>query len=154
MFFRNITRCLTTQQLSRSQQPLFFSTDNMTNTTNPWWEEYNSKGLEFQVSRVPQQLIGVSGWSAPTGAAKEIPFAVERTNKGKNLPVYRDYRNGRTRIITQVRKVLGCVDTLCQELSKILPKSTKIQVRSGSQVIYIYGDYRKEIILYLKGLGY
>ncbi len=32
-----------------------------------------------------------------------------RTEKGKQLPVYTDFKNGRSRVVTSVRKVAGDV---------------------------------------------
>lgn len=37
---------------------------------------------------------------------KQVPFMVRRT-KSNNLPVYLDYRNGRARILTIIRKIEG-----------------------------------------------
>lgn len=46
---------------------------------------------------------------------------VSRTAKGKQLPVYTDYKNGRTRVLTVVRKVAGDVEVRLSEPAPLLP---------------------------------
>ena len=48
------------------------------------------------------------GQPAPPGCKADIPFRVART-KSRNLPVYLDYKNGRTRVLTLIRKIDGNV---------------------------------------------
>ena len=38
-----------------------------------------------------------------------VRLQVMRTDKGKQLPVYTDFKNGRSRVVTSVRKVAGDV---------------------------------------------
>lgn len=49
-----------------------------------------------------------TGQPAPPGSKADIPFRVART-KSRNLPVYLDYKNGRTRVLTLIRKIDGNV---------------------------------------------
>lgn len=49
-----------------------------------------------------------TGRPAPPGSKADIPFRVART-KSRNLPVYLDYKNGRTRVLTLIRKIDGNV---------------------------------------------
>ena len=49
-----------------------------------------------------------TGQPAPPGSEADIPFRVART-KSRNLPVYLDYKNGRTRVLTLIRKIDGNV---------------------------------------------
>lgn len=63
-----------------------------------------------------------TGYVKSLGPLPDLPFKVlvliilangswcvqlERTSKADNLPVYSDYKNGRTRILTLVRKFYG-----------------------------------------------
>ncbi len=56
----------------------------------------------------------VSEWSAPigqpapVGSVPSIPFCVRRS-KYQNLPVYTDYKSGRSQVLTKVTKVDGDV---------------------------------------------
>lgn len=49
-----------------------------------------------------------TGQPAPPGSKADIPFRVTRT-KSRNLPVYLDYKNGQTRVLTLIRKIDGNV---------------------------------------------
>ncbi len=69
------------------------------------------------LSSVLQCLLcvrGLSEWSAPigrpapVGSTPSIPFCVHRS-KYKNLPVYTDYKSGRSQVLTRVTKVDGDV---------------------------------------------
>lgn len=45
----------------------------------------------------------------PLGNTSHIPFLIERTHNN-NLPVYSEYKNGREKRITIVRKIYGDID--------------------------------------------
>jgi len=49
----------------------------------------------------------------------ETPFHIERTKSG-NLPVYRDYKNQRYRVYTEIRMITGDVNAFVEELGKIV----------------------------------
>ena len=49
----------------------------------------------------------------------ELPFAINRTELGKQLPVYVDYKNGRTRVVTQIRKYEGDETVLADEVQRV-----------------------------------
>ena len=63
--------------------------------------------------RVPASLANLaaktpSGWAPAAGAdATALGFSVRRSGPSGNLPVYSDFRNGRTRQLTLVRRVEG-----------------------------------------------
>lgn len=98
---------------------------------------------------------------------------VARTEKGQQLPVYTDFRNGRTRVLTLVRRcsgqpqVCGTVwwracwaglsshrvvhQVLARELKKVCGH-TDVEVRQGR--VEVKGNYRREVKEYLAGLGF
>lgn len=93
-----------------------------------------------------------SGWIAPTGQVPvDLPFGVARTSVGQQLPVYRDYRNGRTRIITQVRKMSGDKQVAADEMSKVCGGAT-VETKQGR--LEVVGDYAVPVKLWLAGLGF
>ena len=50
---------------------------------------------------------------------EELPFSVTRTPVGKQLPVYTDYKNGRTRVVTLLRKYEGDETVLADEVQRV-----------------------------------
>jgi hypothetical protein len=55
----------------------------------------------------------------PLGLIEALPFQIERTHKN-NLPVYTDLKTGGQAKVTVVRKIVGDVDILKTELSKVV----------------------------------
>eukprot|EP01138_Halocafeteria_seosinensis_P000185 gb/GECG01000191.1/.p1 GENE.gb/GECG01000191.1/~~gb/GECG01000191.1/.p1 ORF type:complete len:162 (+),score=10.76 gb/GECG01000191.1/:1-486(+) len=97
------------------------------------------------------QVMRPSGYVPPQGASQDIPFRVERTTKGRQLPVYTDYRNGRTRVMTILRRYKGDTHTLRQAVSEICDGRPVIQ-RPGR--LELKGDYSKPLKDYLARLGF
>ncbi|CAE7866894.1 img2 [Symbiodinium sp. KB8] len=92
------------------------------------------------------------GWIAPMGGTPaDIPFKVSRTAKGKQLPVYTDYKNGRTRVLTVVRKVAGDVEVAGEELKKVC-QGADVQLKAGR--VEVKGHWAGPIRDYLYGLGF
>ena len=54
----------------------------------------------------------------PENQPENIPFAVERTEIGKALPVYTDYKGGGTKVQTMIRRIRGDVHALKGEMEK------------------------------------
>ncbi|CAK4648935.1 hypothetical protein LEN26_021179 [Aphanomyces euteiches] len=108
--------------------------------------------LKYQPTYVPEK-VSFNGWSPARaeGPLDGIPFHVKRTATGLQLPVYRDYRNGRTRVITIVRRFQGDEAELQQELSTVC-KGKPVVSRPGR--LEVVGDYAAEIKQYLTGLGF
>jgi hypothetical protein len=90
-----------------------------------------------------------SGFEMPLGGTEKLPFAVDRTNSG-SLPVYMDYRAGRTRTETIVRKITGDVKAIASELVKITGSTV---VQKPAQVV-VKGHHLRIIRLWLRSLGF
>ncbi len=110
------------------------------------------RSLKYEPSYVPEK-VSFNGWSParPEGPLEGLPFSIRRTSTGLQLPVYRDYRNGRTRVITIVRRYDGNEEELLHELSTICNGSPVIR-RPGR--LEIIGDHAQKIKQYLTGLGF
>ncbi|OQS03100.1 hypothetical protein THRCLA_04593 [Thraustotheca clavata] len=108
--------------------------------------------LKYEPSYVPEK-VSFNGWSPARaeGPLEGVPFSVKRTSTGLQLPVYRDYRNGRTRIITIVRRYDGNEKELRDELSTVCDGSPVISRPGRLEVV---GDYSTKIKQYLTGLGF
>ncbi|KAG8459336.1 hypothetical protein KFE25_012972 [Diacronema lutheri] len=86
----------------------------------------------------------------PPAPAATPGFRVFRSNYNE-LPVYHDYRNGRTRRLTLVRKYVGDAEELCRELARVCAQP-KVEVRTGR--IEIKGLHKEKVVAYLESLGF
>lgn len=92
-----------------------------------------------------------SGWTPPPTTMPELPFHIERSHVGQSLPVYTDYKGGRTKVVTVLRKVSGDVSELLIDLRKVCDMS-EIEIRPGKVVIH--GNYHWRVKHWLARLGF
>eukprot|EP00187_Rhodella_violacea_P012376 CAMPEP_0184713984 /NCGR_PEP_ID=MMETSP0314-20130426/4229_1 /TAXON_ID=38298 /ORGANISM="Rhodella maculata, Strain CCMP 736" /LENGTH=185 /DNA_ID=CAMNT_0027176775 /DNA_START=28 /DNA_END=585 /DNA_ORIENTATION=+ len=78
------------------------------------------------------------------------PFYVSRSSKAGMMPVYSDLRKDGRRM-TIVRRIRGDMKAMAEELTKVC-EGTDVKIRQGS--IEVKGDYRRQIIYWLKALGF
>jgi large subunit ribosomal protein L49 len=76
---------------------------------------------------------------------------VHRTTKGKQIPIYTDFKNGRTRELTILRRGTGNVEALREELRRVTG-GAEVHVRPGR--IEVEGNRSKELKTWLMGLGF
>ncbi len=86
----------------------------------------------------------------PLGNTEHLPFFIQRSKSG-NLPIYRDYKHGRMKKMTLVRKISGDVEELMIELKKIC-SNTDIEAKVGC--IVIKGLHKQVLTDYLIRLGF
>ena len=67
------------------------------------------------------------------------------------MPVYSDFKNGRTRKLTIVRKIVGDEEALAAEIHRVTG-GAEVTVRPGR--IEVLGDRRTELKNWLMGLGF
>ena len=79
------------------------------------------------------------------------PFRVDRTAVGNCLPVYTDYKNNRTRVVTVVRRVKGDMDEFVREC-KVVCGTDKVELRGSS--FHVEGNHIKAVQTWLYGLGF
>ncbi|KAJ1626074.1 ribosomal protein L49/IMG2, partial [Pavlovales sp. CCMP2436] len=77
-------------------------------------------------------------------------FKVYRSNYNE-LPVYHDYKNGRTRRLTLVRKYVGDTQALVRELVRVC-EQPQVYVRTGR--IEIKGLHKDKVVAYFESLGF
>lgn len=107
--------------------------------------------LKYEPTYVPTK-VSFNGWSpAPETPLPGLPFHVKRTAVGLQLPVYRDYRNGRTRVLTIVRRFKGDEAELQAEMSKVCG-GKEVALRPGR--LEVQGDHAGDIRKWLIGLGF
>eukprot|EP01036_Dinobryon_divergens_P051643 gene51643-69110_t len=87
--------------------------------------DYSSLDLEYLPTYEPVGFISKIGWSKPPLEKPNLPFEVERTNIGAGLPVYTDYKSGRTKVVTILRRCRGDIATLRSEMEKVCGQPVK-----------------------------
>lgn len=112
--------------------------------------DFDALGLEFKMNHTPDVKVPRHYWSPKPETAPSLPFAVDRA-AGDALPVYTDYKHGRTKVVTIVRKIRGDVDVMCGEVQKVC-ENAAITIRPGK--IVIDGNYHRRIKVWLAGLGF
>jgi large subunit ribosomal protein L49 len=113
--------------------------------------EVEVEPLKYEPTYVPEK-VSFNGWSpAPEAPLPGIPFSIKRTSTGLQLPVYRDYRNGRTRVLTILRRYNGDEEELRQEMTKVCG-GKEVKARPGR--LEVTGDYATEVKKWLTGLGF
>jgi large subunit ribosomal protein L49 len=110
--------------------------------------DFAALNLKYPVDN-PTFAIPKIGWSPKPADSPKLPFFVERTD-GQALPVYTDYKGGRTKVITILRKIKGDVNELKLEVEKVVGKN--VEVRAGKLVVV--GNYHLRLKLWLIGLGF
>lgn len=113
--------------------------------------EVEVPALKYAPTYEPEK-VSFNGWSpAPEAPLPDLPFHVKRTALGLQLPVYRDYRNGRTRVLTILRRFNGDEEELRTEMSKVC-HGKEVAVRPGR--LEVVGDHVGDIKKWLTGLGF
>jgi large subunit ribosomal protein L49 len=86
----------------------------------------------------------------PTEGKPQRAFIFIRT-KSDNYPVFTDFKNGRTRELTVLRKYRGDVEAITKELSALFPES-KVVEKVGR--IEISGLHTRKVVSWMKSLGF
>eukprot|EP00761_Pharyngomonas_kirbyi_P000544 gb/GECH01000544.1/.p1 GENE.gb/GECH01000544.1/~~gb/GECH01000544.1/.p1 ORF type:complete len:170 (+),score=45.68 gb/GECH01000544.1/:1-510(+) len=111
----------------------------------------NQVDLKYPIRRSAEELQSdnPTGFQKPLGILDPLPFHVKRTGFAQ-IPVYIDYRNGRTRVLTIVRKIEGDMRALREELEKIT--QTHVEQKQGR--LQVKGNHSPMIKTYLRALGF
>lgn len=107
--------------------------------------------LKYALREIDPAIITPSKWSPPMGGFESLPFRVFRTAKGKQIPVYTDFKNGRTRCLTLVRRIRGDANDLAQEMSRVCD-GKEVTIRPGR--VEVVGNYRDRVEEWLLRLGF
>ena len=81
-----------------------------------------------------------------------LPFEVKRTQFG-HLPVYTEYRNGRGRILTLVRRIEGDGGALAEKVKAFLP-SSDVSLNATTGHLVVNGNHQRTLRYYLTALGF
>lgn len=110
--------------------------------------------LNYALIKNPKEIKVVKNnmWTEPPLEQPEnLPFAVERTEVGKSLPVYTDYKGGGTKVTTMIRRIRGDVHALKEDMEKVCD-DREVHIRPGKLVVD--GNYHSRIKLWLSALGF
>lgn len=112
---------------------------------------FSELNLKYPViNNNPEFEIARSGWSPKPATTPALPFLVSRAGENNNFPVYTDYKNGRTRIMTIVSKISGDIEALRADMEKVV--GNEVQIKSGKLIVQ--GHYRMRLKKYLLALGF
>ncbi|TPX71093.1 hypothetical protein SpCBS45565_g01302 [Spizellomyces sp. 'palustris'] len=93
----------------------------------------------------------------PDGTAiqtkESLPYLVKRTSKSGWLPVYREFKNGKTQTLTIIRRVDGNVKQLADDLGQFVP-SDRIEIKELQRHIVLKGDYLFAVRDWLTARGF
>lgn len=107
--------------------------------------------LKYELREIDPSLVTPSKWAPPMGGYEDLPFRVFRTAKGKQVPVYTDYKNGRGRCLTLVRRFRGDAHALGEEMSRVCD-NRPVTIRPGR--VEVVGNYRGRVAEWLQRLGF
>jgi hypothetical protein len=109
------------------------------------------EGLVFPVRLENVRAYRPYGWTPPAGGFSDLPFRVCRTEKGNNIPVYRDIR-GHKRVYTVLKRVYGRIDLLASDMRRVCNGET-ICIRPGPR-LEVRGDYLFQVREWIRALGF
>lgn len=110
-----------------------------------------SFSLPIEVPTAGKQQLSVAMTNLLVLLLHFIFEQVFRTAKGKQVPVYTDYRNGRTRAMTILRRYRGDVEELAAEMSRVCD-GRPVSIRPGR--MEVKGNYRGRVAEWLTRLGF
>ena len=97
-------------------------------------QTFQDCGLELELTNHdPSIIIKKSYWTKPPLKLPNLNFAVERTLVGAELPVYTDYKGGRTKVVTILRRIKGDITLLKSEMEKVVGR--EVTIRPGKLVV-------------------
>ncbi|KAG2377824.1 hypothetical protein C9374_008909 [Naegleria lovaniensis] len=114
----------------------------------PLQKDFVSKVLQEQLDA--KEGVKIPVFHFPLKETQDLPFHVSRSAYG-SLPVYLDYKNGRTKTITIVRKIKGDLNKLKDDISKITGE--EVTLRAGDQ-LEVKGNHARILRLYLRAVGF
>lgn len=82
-----------------------------------------------------------------------MPISISRTELGGQLPVYTDFRHGRTKCYTLVKRISGDVNALAKELRAVLGGAV-VEASPERGTLRIHGNKSEEVKRWLLGLGF
>ncbi|GAB5360408.1 hypothetical protein AAMO2058_000625400 [Amorphochlora amoebiformis] len=102
-----------------------------------------SRGLSGYLFR---RFLSTTGSTQPS-----LAFKIERT-RSQNLPIYLDYKKGRTQCKTIVRKYKGDATVLASHIKHVVGTHHLIKMKAST--LEVDGDHLDELKKYFEKLGF
>lgn len=116
-----------------------------------WDIDFSGMELKYPVDSTKTFLLPRRGWAPPPeDERRDLPFYVLRTEMN-GIPVYSDFKAGRTKVVTMIRKLHGDVNELASEFSKIADGKV-VRIKPGH--LEVDGNYVMRTKKWLIGLGF
>jgi large subunit ribosomal protein L49 len=147
MFCRTLAKMGSKPPRKVPNPPFLHASQLAPSDVNP---DFNALNLAYPLTKDPTFQIPRIGWSPKPDQTPNLPFLVERTEVGKSLPVYTEYKGGRTKVVTILRKIKGDVNILKAEVEKVVGR--EVVVKPGKLVVD--GNHHMRLKSYLTGLGF
>jgi len=112
--------------------------------------DFQSLGLKYEMNHPINLALVKHCWAPQPEIAPKLPFHIDRTDIGLSLPVYTDFKGGKTKVITIIRKCKGDINALKEEVEKVVGK--EVSLRPGK--IVVDGNYHRRLKMWLTGLGF
>lgn len=94
-----------------------------------------------------------SGYVPPPDSAPRLPVSIPRTELGGQLPVYSEFRHGRSKCYTLIKHISGDVPALAKELRAVLGGAV-VETTPERGLVRIHGNKTEEVKRWLLGLGF
>lgn len=89
---------------------------------------------------------------------KKLPYFISRTPLGKQLPVYTEFKEGRTKVLTLIRKIDGNIDALRSDLlqSNMIQglRESDIYLRKDLKQLWVKGAFMHQVKGFLNAKGF
>eukprot|EP01039_Chlorochromonas_danica_P012502 gene12502-14315_t len=113
--------------------------------------DFSQLNLKYPVvNNNPEFQIPKRGWAPKSATTPSFPFHVTRAGENDSLPVYTDYKNGRTRVFTIVKKISGDAQELKADMEKVVGQP--VEVKPGKLIVQ--GNFHMRLKRYLLALGF
>lgn len=113
--------------------------------------DFSTLNLKYPLTHDTTFAIERTGWAPPREVMPNLPFHVDRSTTGKHFPVYTFYSGSGTKVQTVVRRMSGDIETLKEELEKVV-ENAEVVVRPGK--LLVRGNYVLRVKRWLLGLGF
>jgi hypothetical protein len=131
----------------RNAIPVFHASQRPAETADV---DFKALGLKYEMTHDPTVVVVKHYWCPKPETLPNLPFVVERTDIGAALPVYTEYKGGKTKVLTILRKIKGDIAELKAEVEKVVGK--EVILRPGK--IVVEGNYHRRLKVWLTGLGF
>ena len=111
--------------------------------------------VDEMLRRLLSSVSAVQATTASSSQTAEIAGYYVRRTRSNQLPVYTDIRNGKTRLLTLIRRIDGDPRVLSQELKECLGlNQDEITVNRVTGHVVVKGRRKMEIVHFLESKGF